>query len=664
LFAASRLGRLSLLAQFGVMSVIPIVFLGLALEKNLESGIRERALGHATQQAELVSRLAIQPLLVPADLSQGLSPGRVQVLDQQLRALLMPDRVARVKIWNQELRIVYSDDHDQIGRSFGPNDELQAALHGQTVSEFLNADGPKKPENYGERGLGELLEVYVPLQFSSDTQPAGAFEMYLPYGPVGAPIQRDTRRLYVVILAGLTLLYAALFPIVGSASRRLRRQAAENEYQARHDALTDLPNRILFRDRVKQDILTSEQKGTSVAVMIMDLDRFKEINDTLGHHNGDLLLQQIAQRLREVAGQDHTIARLGGDEFGVLLADVPDSAVITGFAKRLLEALERPFTLQGLALVVGGSIGIAIFPEHTRDADGLMQRADVAMYVAKAAHSGYQLYSAEADQHSPSQLELAAQLRRAIDNHELVVHYQPKADLRGGAVRGVEALVRWQHPQRGLLMPDRFISVAEQTGFIRPLALYVLDTALRQCSSWRASGLDLSVAVNISALNLRDVQLPDDVARLLNRWNLPPDSLELEITESTLMGDPIRAKEVLDRLSAVGVRVAIDDFGIGYSSLAYLRQLPVSEIKIDKSFVMNMAVNESDAVIVRSIIDLARNLQLRVIAEGVETEKVWRELAGLGCDLAQGYYLSRPVPAEQLTAWLREHVGAVAKHAA
>jgi diguanylate cyclase (GGDEF)-like protein len=426
-----------------------------------------------------------------------------------------------------------------------------------------------------------------------------------------------------------------------------------NEHQALHDALTDLPNRTLFHDRVGQALTSARREHIPVAVMIMDLDRFKEVNDTLGHASGDELLKQAGVRLRAALRESDTVARLGGDEFGVLLPKVVDSAAAVSVARKLRKALEEPFTIHGLALQIEASVGIALCPDHGDDVHSLLQRADVAMYVAKEHPAGCEVYAKERDEYSPDRLTLLTELRRAIDRGELVLHYQPKAELRTGEVSGVEALVRWSHPTRGLVPPDEFIPLAQKTGVIVPLTHFVLNEAVRQSRTWQLEGIDLCVGVNLSARNLLDVHLPDTVAELLARWEVSPSLLELEITESTILADPIRAMHVLSRLSGMGIRLAIDDFGTGYSSLAYLKRLPVDALKIDKSFIQGMEDDENDSVIVKSTIDLGRNLGLRVVAEGVETKEAWRQLLVLGCDVAQGYYLSRPIPAAELTAWVR-----------
>jgi diguanylate cyclase (GGDEF)-like protein/PAS domain S-box-containing protein len=447
------------------------------------------------------------------------------------------------------------------------------------------------------------------------------------------------------------------------AEMALVAQAELNEHQALHDALTGLANRTLFRDRIDQAVKAARRAGGRTAVLLMDLDRFKEINDSLGHAAGDELLVELGTRLERALRASDTVARLGGDEFGVLIPDpaVPDD--VLRVIDRMQAAIAEPVTVQGLPLSLEGSIGIAVFPEDGDDVESLLQRADVAMYQAKAENAGFAFFDeASCDTHDPGRLTLVGELRRALEHRELTLYYQPKAVLADGDVRSVEALLRWNHPTRGLVPPDDFIPLAQQTGLIKPLTLYVVDEALRQCRAWLDDGLRLSIAVNLSTRNLLDVQFPTEVRGLLDRWDVEPGLLELEITESTMLADPVRCKQILGRLSQMGIRLSIDDFGTGYSSLAYLKGLPVDEIKIDRSFVLGMHSSEDDATIVRSTIDLGRNLGLEVVAEGVETEEVWNHLGSLGCTVAQGYYLSRPVPPAELEAWLeaRRSAGATA----
>ena len=387
----------------------------------------------------------------------------------------------------------------------------------------------------------------------------------------------------------------------------------------------------------------------------MDLDRFKEINDTLGHHYGDLLLVELARRLGSVMRTTDSVARLGGDEFGVLVPDVSESSsVLEHVIARILAALEQPFLVDGLPLHVEASIGVARYPSHGGDVDLLLQRADVAMYLAKDSGAPHAIYTAELDHHDTASLTLLSELPRAIRDCELVLHYQPKLDVRTGEIAGVEALTRWQHPTRGLIPPGDFIPAAEKTGLMQPLTLYVLDGALGQVARWRREGLEVTVAVNLSMRNLLDPRLPEQVADALDSCELPGSCLTFEITESAIISDPAGTRDVIERLKELGVGIAIDDFGTGYTSLAYLARLPITQLKIDRSFVINMDRNADDAAIVRSIITLGHDLGLEVVAEGVETEDAHDTLARLGCDTIQGYWFSRPLPPAEIGAWLAQ----------
>ena len=456
----------------------------------------------------------------------------------------------------------------------------------------------------------------------------------------------------VVLAADYSLPLISLLFLPLYAIHRGGRAAIAKEHQAVHDALTGLPNRVLFRDRVEQAIRIARRHGTGFTVMLMDLNHFKEINDTLGHHQGDRLLQEVAARLRVSLRESDTVARLGGDEFGVVLHGVATSADAGTIAESVLARLREPFRVDATTLQIGGSIGLASFPEHGEDVETLIQRADIAMYAAKASSGEYATFDASQDHHSPRRLAIAAKLRSAIERGELVLAYQPKAELRTGRIVGVEALARWEHPELGLVHPSEFVPIAEQTGLIIALTSAVLDAALERAAAWRALGHDLTVAVNLSARSFLDAGLAEEIPRLLAARDVPPDRLELEITESMLMQDPVRARTTLERLAAIGVALAVDDFGTGYSSLAHLKRLPVDTIKIDKSFVIDMAHDEADDAIVRSTIELAHNLGLQAVAEGVESAAIWMRLAALGCDLAQGFHLSPPVRADALLALL------------
>jgi len=445
----------------------------------------------------------------------------------------------------------------------------------------------------------------------------------------------------------LLLFVPGIFAVYRTASISVAK-----ERLATHDSLTGLPNRLLFRERLAR--MLSEDATATLVVMLVDLDGFKEVNDTLGHHVGDSLLCQVGRRLDEQLGDHLTVARLGGDEFAVV-GPVADRAEATELGAEVLAVLQQPFALQDLPFHIEASVGGALYPEHANDVDALLQRADVAMYLAKEHGSGYETYNANTDRYSPRRLGLLGELRRAIEQGELVLQYQPIATMETGDVHRVEALIRWEHPEHGLLPPSEFIPLAEPTGLMGPLTRHVLDLAIAQARTWHDRNLDITIAVNVSARNLHSTELHDDVAALLRKWSVPPTSLELEITESIVMSDPRRAIEVLQSLNALGVKTVLDDFGTGYSSLAYLKRLPVSQLKIDGAFVADMATNDEDAAIVSSTINLARSLGLSVVAEGVESETVWQRLHDYGCDFVQGYYLSRPLPAEQMTRWLEQH---------
>jgi diguanylate cyclase (GGDEF)-like protein len=444
------------------------------------------------------------------------------------------------------------------------------------------------------------------------------------------------------------LLPALLLP--AAAVRRGTRLALAKTHLALHDPLTGLPNRVAFTERLGDRL--REDPDARVAVLLVDLDRFKEVNDTLGHRVGDLLLERVATILGDVLGQDGVAARFGADQFAVLV-DAVDATAAADHAVRFLQTLREPLVVDNFPLNVEASIGVALAPDHGRDAETLIRCADVAMFLAKEERGRVELYSSARDCHSPRRLALVGELPQAISERQLVVHYQPKGDLETGMVTGVEALVRWQHPKYGLLPPGEFVPLAEPTLHIEALTEYVLSAALEQWQRWRDVGLDLSVAVNIPVQVLRTGQLAGRVTALLARWQVPPEALELEITESTLMSD---CADALAALDAIGVRLAIDDFGTGYSSLAYLKRMPVDTLKIDRSFVGAMSTSSSDGVIVHSTLLLARSLGLATVAEGVEDARTWELLSRLGCDAAQGYFLSKPRPAAELTPWLQHNV--------
>jgi diguanylate cyclase len=435
-----------------------------------------------------------------------------------------------------------------------------------------------------------------------------------------------------------------------AGARRERRRVEQRlAYLAYHDALTDLPNRLLLQDRLAQALRVATRTSSSLALLILDLNGFKEINDTLGHHAGDLVLQTAASRVRAMLREADTVARLGGDEFAIVLplADV-DGALLT--AQKVLHEIEQPCVIDHRALSVRASLGISCFPEHGISAEALLQRADLAMYVAKSDGVGIAVYAPAQDRHTHRRLTLISELRTGLDENQFALEYQPIMHLQSRVITGVEALIRWQHPKQGRLMPDSFIHLAEQTGLINPLTTIILETAIREWTQ-PLPVPPLTIGVNLSPRTLQDPSLPRRIADMVAVYGVPPETLSLEITENILMADPARSMDSLTGLHEMGMRIVIDDFGIGYSSLSYLRRLPVDELKIDRSFISGL-VNGADDVIVRSTIDLAHNLGWKVVAEGVESDDVQARLLALGCDAAQGTFIRAPSPAADVRTWM------------
>jgi diguanylate cyclase (GGDEF)-like protein len=644
--------RFSLLQRFAVVSLLLVVVLGVLMAQLLATMVSKRALQSATDAAVLMTAVAIQPLLTADDLANGLPPQKAAALDRAVSGSRGSTEIARIKIWHNDADVLYlADPHTTApaNPSTVPSDELKEALEGNIKAEIISSSD--EPDNVALLAkYGTLLEVYVPILYEDNAVPAGVFELYLPYEPVRESIRADTLRAITLLGAGLVVLWLGLFRTVATASRRLRDESSRNEYQARHDALTGLANRTALQVRIGEAIERARDPGHSAVLVLLDLDGFRDVNDTLGHEHGDALICAIAARLTNHVGDTGVVARLGGDEFAVLLPDVPSRAEAVLSAEALRAVLREPLEVDGVPLVVEASAGLSMNPADAADASTMLQHADVALYVAKRTHRGVVVYDRADDDHSPERLRLLADLAVAIETDELVLHYQPKVGV-DGSLRGVEALVRWQHPERGLLPPMEFIPVAERTGLIHSLTDVVLDAAVAQARIWYDAGTPTPVAVNVSTRTLLDSGFADRVMAQLAVHRVAPGLLCLEITETTIMEDPDRARAVLTRLAGAGVRLSIDDFGTGYSSLAYLKTLPVHEIKIDRSFVAAMTTSEPDRVIVESTVALGRRLGLAVVAEGVEDEATRDALVALGCELAQGFLFSRPVPAADLGAW-------------
>jgi diguanylate cyclase (GGDEF)-like protein len=495
----------------------------------------------------------------------------------------------------------------------------------------------------------EALELFqskrldLPFIFISGTHGEDVVVDAIKAGAHGYIMKDDMKRLLPAVKRELR---------VAEVLREKRKDEVTVRRLAYYDVLTDLPNRVLLKDRLQQAILVAQREGGPLALLILDLDRFKEINDTMGHHGGDLLLQQLGRRLRTVLRESDTVARLGGDEFAMLLPrDSTDGAVLT--ALKISEVLDRPFVLGDQTFKMKGSIGIALFPQHGRDAATLMKHADEAMYMAKLAGEGHLVYAPEHNRYTPEQRAFMGELRHAIERNEFLLHYQPKRNLQSGRVIGLEALARWQHPQHGLVRPDDFIGMAAQTVLSRPFILWTLRTALQQSQAWHKAGIEIPVSVNLSQRNLKDPKLPEQLVTLLKTSGVKPTQLELEIPESIIMSDPTHTVEALRRLNASGVELSIDRYGVGHSSLSYLKTLPVKAIKIDRILVGGMTKNKQNEEMVRSRIHGAQDRGFRTVAVGVESREISERLVAMNCEEAQGYYLGYPIPAAQLTPSLR-----------
>jgi diguanylate cyclase (GGDEF)-like protein len=633
-----------LVLTYAAVTLVPVVLLGAALVVSYQAEARGRGLAEGRSEALLVAQTAVEPRLTGRPLSDGLTPDELASMKALAKRSVGDHDVLRLRLRNLSGQVVFSDDGS--GFKDRPEDEALDAAHGEVVARLthLNADS----DDVGPIGP-EAVEVYEPLTAGSPERRVGVLEIYLPYGPISADVTASLHGLYRDLAAGLALLYLALFAISMSVSRRLRQQLRRNTYLAEHDPLTDLPNRTAFHRSGEVACEAARRDGSSLTIAIVDLDRFKEVNDTLGHHNGDRLLSELARRLSEFVRPGDAVARLGGDEFGLILPGIADPEPVLWLVRRVIA---HEVSIGGLPLSVDASIGYVVAPEHGTDVDELLRLADVAMYVAKAQHAGVVRYDRAQNHYDPAKLTLMGELRQGIEADQLVLHYQPKVRVDDGRIDSVEALVRWQHPAHGLLAPDHFVPLAEQTDLIERLTGWVLTTALRDLVALGPAAAGLTMAVNVSARNLGRAGFADRVAQTLARAGAPADRLVIEMTETALLTDPAGAAAVLREVSALGVKVSIDDFGSGQTSLGYLSTLPIDELKIDRSLIADMLVNRAHGAIVRSVVDLGHNLELRVVAEGVERADILAALRSRRCDLAQGYLFARPMPIGQLASRL------------
>ncbi|MBD0338230.1 MAG: EAL domain-containing protein [Thermoleophilia bacterium] len=600
----------------------------------------------AAEQARFVADSILAGGLSRADFADDVPAPRLAAIDRLVRTQVLQGGGLRAELYRPDGMIIYSTDGRLIGVPAPYPERVDAALAGTTgaVRGTMSTARPKTPPV-------DVLETYAPIRV--DGRVIGVLGLAREYAPIGRAARAVYLPVSATLLGALLLLYLVLVPSFRRVAKRLQGQMLEVERQALHDHLTGLPNRAACEAIVAETLAGMGAEERPFSLMIIDLDKFKEINDTLGHPTGDVLLQELAWRLGRALEERALVARLGGDEFAILSLEAHDEEAAIALAEEVAAVTRAPFSVGELELQVEPSVGIAIFPEHGRDFAELTRHADIAMYASKEARAPV-VYTHEVDHYTSDRLLLIGQLRHAFEARELVLHYQPQLDLRDREVLGVEALVRWQHPDRGLLGPGEFLGLARDAGLLSQLTREVLRMALAQSRRWRSTGLDLTIAVNVTEFEVLDASFPEYVAAALDRYGNDPSSLELEITESSLLREPGRAVDVLGRLSSIGVRVAIDDFGVGYSSLSKLGRLPVDVLKIDRSFVTDMTTDAGAAAIVKSVVDLGHNLGLRIVAEGVESEPLLEPLANHACDAVQGFHLQPPLSPQKLTLWLAE----------
>jgi diguanylate cyclase (GGDEF)-like protein len=634
------------LVVIAAIMLVPVLLIGLVLGGSYRSEATRRGLVQGRDEAVLMAQSAIEPFLNGQPLSKGLTPTELTRMHRLAADVVRSGSVQRLRLRDLQGNVIFSDDgsgfHDAI------EDEALDAAHGHVVVRLthLNSDSVDRGK---VKGLS--VEIYLPLYVGSATNRVGVLEVYLPYTPISRDVNAGIHTLYRNLAIGLALLYLILLAISLWVSRRLRRQVKVNTYLSEHDLLTNLPNRALFLRMASAELTLARRHGRPTTIAIIDLDRFKDVNDTLGHENGDLLLTMIGDRLRTHLRAPDAVARFGGDEFGVVLSDLGEP---TDVLTRLREVIQGELEVGGLPLSIEASIGFVVSPDDGSSVEELLQRADVAMYVAKTTRTSVVRYDETQHQFDPSKLTLVTELRHAIASNQLVLHYQPKVLAGAGVVNGVEALVRWQHPTLGLLYPDRFIPLVEQTDLIDELTDWVLQRALSDLTTFGPRFETLQMSVNVSTRNLGRAEFARQVTQHLADVGVDPSRLTVEVTETALMADPERAAASLIEMSQAGVRISIDDFGSGQTSLGLLANLPIAELKIDRSFIQDIHTHPAHSAIVRSMVELGHQLDLVVVAEGVETSEELRVVVTTGCDLVQGYFYARPMPSDQLSSWLEQ----------
>ncbi len=598
----------------------------------------------------LLAKLAAQVAAGEAGLQTEESLAQMQRLSREWKRQYERFRALReTNIWRNDLHYVQTRIRplqSQVNQIMHEVDDALADWSGQNVRRLQAATIQLTTEIwiFLLLAVGFILFVYVLVDHS----------ILKPIQRIAAQIAGEGRKLdHLSMEDSRSREIRLLVEAYNHMRREIHQRQTALEHQAMHDALTGLPNRALLHDRLEQAMHLANRQQADMVFVLMDLDRFKEINDTLGHPVGDQVLQQIGQRLAANLRESDTVARLGGDEFAIVATDLRAHEV-PAFLDKIVHVVSQVLTVGGQDLYVGASLGVALFPQHGRDAATLIRRADIAMYRAKRNKRDYVIYDPAYEEDGIDNLSLLGDLRAELDRPSgaLCLHYQPQIGLDGDTPASVEALLRWQHPRQGFISPEAVIRLAEQSGLMNPLTRRILAQAIADCANWQPQHPDLGVAVNLSAWDLQDPELPEHIQGLLDQHRLSSDRLTLEITESAVMSDPVRAREVMQQLNGLGASLAIDDYGTGFSSLAYLKLLPVASLKIDRSFVIDMLDDENDAIIVRSTIELAHNLGLEVVAEGVENAEVLDLLRAQGCDAAQGYHIARPMPLDGLLHWL------------
>ena len=634
-----RRGEPRLVLRFAVITAISLGAAAAALillTRHLYTVEAERAAAH---HAQYVSQSVLGHELAAVDFRRPSTGARRSELDRVLSEKVLLEGTLGVALVRPDGTIVHASDHASIGRPAPRPDRVRDALAGTITSATSFAE-------VGSSGPVKSLESYVPVVAGGQT--AGVAVITQDYAPIAAAARAAFLPVTGIAEGVVVVLFVFLVPMLARAARRLRRQLDEIEQLAYQDDLTGLPNRRAFLAEARRAI--DGEPEEQVGVILVDLDRFKEVNDTLGHGAGDVLLRELSTRLREAVPAGATLARLGGDEFAVVIPGSPNA--VAALATQLQELLGEPLGLGETTVSLEASLGIATYPTDGTDPEALLRAADVAMYLAKGERSGIAAYDPARDENDTARLTLMAELKRALEQREIIPHYQVIAELGTGAVCGAECLARWMHPERGLLPPSEFLPFMERTGLRGGLTRLILERATDQLVKWDELGITVPLAVNLTMHDLLDDELPDRVDAALESAGIAPDRLELEITESALMTDPDRVHSVLARLHTLGLTLAIDDFGTGYSSLAYLRDLPVDILKLDRSFTLGVELASGGREIVRAVTTLAHTLGLRVIAEGVETQAAWDALRELGCDAAQGYFIGRPADAETTTGRL------------